>query len=130
MPTQDLPRRSGVHRSADAALIPRVALVLALLVPAGVALNPAPAVRLVLVLAFIAMVPGTAVTAHVRIADPVVRTALGAVLGFAAFGAVSVLMVWWRLWHAQASLLVLAAASAVSLIVAIMRASSRTAVSR
>jgi hypothetical protein len=96
----------------------RVAAALGLAAPVAVLLDLPTPVRLVLVLAFVLVVPGLAVLAHVPQRDAVVTAALVVVLGVAVTAAASALMVWTDLWHPALGLALLGALSVTSLLVA------------
>jgi hypothetical protein len=106
-----------------------VAAVLGLAAPAALVLGAPVPVRLVLVLAFVLVVPGSAVLAWFPQRDTVVTAALVVVFGIAMVAGVSAVMLWADFWRPALGLVLLGTASVVSLVVAQER-QSRKAVTR
>lgn len=87
------------NRPARSVWLAWIALALALLVPAALAVSAPSPVRLVLVLAFALVGPGTAVLCWADVNDPVARAGLIVAISLTAFFGVAVTMVWLRCWH-------------------------------
>jgi hypothetical protein len=111
----------------SARLVPYAGLVLSAAFAAVVA-TPAPtAARLPLALAFACLGPGAALVGHARITDPAVRWAMVLLLSLAVTVGAACGAVWLDAWHPVSATLAVAALTAVSCLVALVRRRGRAA---
>ncbi|WP_181782006.1 hypothetical protein [Pseudonocardia pini] len=91
------------------------ALAIGVAAPAAVAVQAPSGIRLVLVLAFVLVVPGTALLAWFPQGDGFVRAALTVVFGMALTAGSAALMLWTGFWQPLVGLVLLAVLSVGSL---------------
>jgi hypothetical protein len=109
----------------SARLVPYTGLVLSAALAAAMA-TPAPtALRLSLALAFACLGPGAALVGHARIAGPAVRWAMVLLLSLAVTVGAASGAIWLDAWHPVPVTLVVAALTAASCLVALVRRPGR-----